>query len=387
MNYKHLVLLGAGTIGKGLLKLGKRQLTEFKTITVLDRQPLPESYLSRYRNIAFQPGDAEDLDLLGHLIKPLTKRVLVLNLCSDTDSVRIRKHLGELGTAYLDTSAGLLPDRSQEDFIRLMEYNHTAVESPYPHWICWGMNPGLVEIVARKIINRIDYGAKCHHVTVYEHDDLNVSTRSGRLGVGWSPYELIEELMLTPSLEIRSGRAVQARKKGATPAAVRWGKEIMTSKIAAHEDIWNIGLLPEVSSARFAYALHPSLMEVFDGPVDRAYERIGVPEDDVPLKGKDRVAVQVIRENNEEECMVWETDHAQVWKEYGVNGVQFQVCKSIQVALDLLQHTSLGLLEGTYCASTLPLTQREFTFIEQSFDTNSVRWQPYNHVDLKILDV
>jgi hypothetical protein len=387
MNYKHLVLLGAGTIGKGLLKLGKRQLSEFETITVLDRLPLPESHLTNCGDINFQPGDAEDLELLSYIIKPLSKRVLVLNLCSETDSVRIRKHLGKLGTAYLDTSAGLLPDRSQENFIGLMKYSHTAVDSPCPHWICWGMNPGLVEIVARRIIKRFDDGAKGHHVTVYEHDDLNVSTRSGRLGVGWSPYELIEELMLTPSLEIKNGRAVQAGMKGAAPAAVRWGKEIMASRIAAHEDIWNIGLLPQVSSARFAYALHPSIMEVLDGPVDKAYERIGVPEDDVPLKGRDRVAIQVIRDNDEEECLLWETDHAWVWKEYGVNGVQFQVCKSIQVAFDLLQHTSLGLLEGTYCASTLPLTQREFTFIEQSFAANNVRWQPYKHVDLEIMEV
>ena len=122
-------------------------------------------------------------------------------------------------------------------------------------------------------------------------------------------------------------------------------------------------------------------------PVDRAYERLGVPEDDVPLRGKDRVAVQLISDNNERQCLVWETDHAQVWSQYGVNAVQFQVCRGIQVALDLFQRTSLGLLKGTYCPSTLPLTQREFDFIERSFAISDIEWLSCTSPDLRILDV
>lgn len=387
MNYKNLIILGAGTIGKGLLRIGKRQLTTFDTITIIDVNRLDGNYLDYYRNINFQTGDAEDLDLLTFLVKPLSGRVLVVNLCSGVDSVRIRKHLGKLGTAYLDTSAGLLPDRTQDTFIDLMKYTHTRVDSPCPQWICWGMNPGLVEIVARKMLMDSHERDGNFHVTIYEHDNLNVVTKSGKLGVGWSPSDLIGEFMLTPTFEVRDDRPVQDDIKCAKPATVRWGGDTVASRIVAHEDIWNLGLIPQVSSARFAYALHPSIMEVLSSPVDRAYERLGVPEDDVPLRGKDRVAVQLISDNNERQCLVWETDHAQVWSQYGVNAVQFQVCRGIQVALDLFQRTSLGLLKGTYCPSTLPLTQREFDFIERSFAISDIEWLSCTSPDLRILDV
>jgi len=387
MNYSNLIILGAGTIGRGLLKIGERQLSTFDTITIVDVNHLDKGYLDSYRNIKFQMGNAEDLDLLTSLVKPLSGRVLVVNLCSGVDSVRIRRHLGKLGTAYLDTSAGLLPDRTQETFIDLMKYTHTHVESPCPHWICWGMNPGLVEIVARKMLMDSQVKDSNFHVTIYEHDNLNVVTKSGKLGVGWSPSDLIGEFMLTPTFEVRDDRPVQDKIKCAKPATIRWGGDTVPSRIVAHEDIWNLGLIPQVSSARFAYALHPSIMEVLSNPVDRAYERLGVPEDDVPLRGRDRVAVQLISDNNERQCLVWETDHARVWGQHGVNAVQFQVCRGIQVALDLFQRTSLGLLEGTYCPSTLPLTKREFDFIERSFAISDIEWFRCDSPDLQILDV
>jgi len=386
MNYQHLILLGAGTIGKGMLKVGKRQLDTFKTVTILDMLPLPKDYLSFYQNIDFKIGDAENLELLTSLMQSLSGRILVLNLCSEVDAVRMRKHIGKLGAAYLDTSAGVLPDRIQENFIDLMRYTHTHVDSPYPHWICWGMNPGLVEIVTRKMLMDMNDTNGNVHVKICEHDDLNVLTKDGKLGVGWSPSELITELMLTPTFEVKDGKAFQENTEGSKPVVTRWGNATVASRIVAHEDIWNLGLIPQVRSAKFSYALHPSVMDVLNGSVNSALELIGVPEDDVPLKGKDRIAVQVTSESNYDRCLVWETNHAHVWNEYGVNGVQFQVCKSIQVALDLLQHSGLGLLKGTYCASTLPLTKREFAFIKQSFVVNDVHWQPCDSLDLRIID-
>ena len=62
MNYTNLIILGAGTMGKGLLKIGKRQLSTFDTITIIDVNHLDGVYLDYYPNTKFQTGDAEDLD-------------------------------------------------------------------------------------------------------------------------------------------------------------------------------------------------------------------------------------------------------------------------------------------------------------------------------------
>jgi hypothetical protein len=90
---------------------------------------------------------AEDLDLLTHLVKCHAGQTLVTNLCSGIDAVRVRRHLAKLKAAYRDSSASLSPERSNDKFSEVMSYTHTQVDSMYPQWICWGINPGLVEIV------------------------------------------------------------------------------------------------------------------------------------------------------------------------------------------------------------------------------------------------
>ena len=373
-------------MGRSLLKIGQRQLLTFETITTLDTVPLSGDFGQRYRSFASCVGDAEDLELLSRLIKRRAGPTVVVNLCSGVDSVRIRKHLGRLQAAYLDTSASLLPDRTNGSFAEIMSYAHTSVDSMFPQWICWGMNPGLVEIVARRLMMNEEDSAAGYHVTVYEYDQLDARTQAGRLGVGWSPAELVEEVMLTPTLEIREGKVLLAGEPGAKTKLVRWGEEEVPSRMVAHEDIWNLGRLPQVSSAKFLYAFHESIMEVLAGPVAPAYERLGVPEDEVSLKGTERVALQVATDGKVGKCLVWETDHREAWKRYRMNAVQFQVSRSIQVALELLQHTHLGLMRGTHCASTLPLTLQDWHFIDRVFAANDILWRPCEALGLCVMD-
>jgi hypothetical protein len=376
VNYRHLLLLGTGSMGRSLLKIGHRQLSTFEAITTLDTTPLCRDIGLRGRSFASFTGDAEDLELLTWLIKRHPGPAVVVNLCSGVDSVRIRKHLCGLQAAYLDTSASLLPGRRDGSFAEIMSYTHTPADCIFPQLICWGMNPGLVEIIARRLMTDGEDGATGYEVTIYEYDLLDARTKAGRLGVGWSPVELIEEVMLTPTFEIRDGKAALEEEIGAKTRLVRWGGEEAPSRVVAHEDIWNLGMLPQVSSAKFFYALRESIMDVLSGAVAAAYELIGVPEDEVSLKGTDRIAVQVAGGGKTGNCLMWETDHGDVWKRFRVNAVQFQVCRSIQVALELLQHTHLGLMRGTYCASNLPLTPEDRHFMDHILAANDILWQP-----------
>ena len=385
MNYKNLILLGAGTIGRGLLKIGQRQLSTFESVTVIDKRPLPRSCKSHFPSFTFWLGDAEDLDLLTYHVTRVPGKTLVIQLCSEIDSVRVRSHLGMLGAAYLDTSASCLPGKKQGTYDEVMSYTHTWIEGMCPHWICWGINPGLVEILVRRMTQNGGNHERAFDVSVYEHDQLNATTQSGRLGVAWSPEELIEEVMLTPTLEVMKGRIVQDDSEGAKPAKFRWGKEIIPCRVVAHEDIWNMGLLPQVSSARFLYAFHPRVMEILASSVADAYESLGVPEDHMPLRGAERVAVQITADRVEK-CFTWKTDHAYVWERYAVNAVQYQVCRAIEVAIELLQRTHLGLMRGTYCASTLPLDQMDWELIDKAFISNSIDWRPARDFELRVVE-
>jgi hypothetical protein len=383
MNYRSLILLGAGTIGRGLLKIGQRQLSTFELVTVIDRKPLPKSYTSP--SFTFCLGDAEDLDLLTYHVMRVPGRTLVIQLCSEIDSVRVRRHMGRLGAAYLDTSASHLPGKMHGTYDEIMSYTHTWIEGMCPHWICWGINPGLVEILARRMMQNSKLHECAFDVSVYEHDQLDATTQSGSLAVGWSPEELIEEVMLTPTLEIVKGRIVQDHSTGAKAAKFCWGKEIIPCRVVAHEDIWNMGLLPQISSARFLYAFHPRVMKVLAGSVAEAYESLGVPEDRIPLSGAERLAVQITADGVER-CFTWETDHAQVWERYAVNAVQYQVCRAIEAGIELLQRTHLGLMRGTYCASTLPLDQMDWELIDEAFASNSIDWRLSRDSRLRVVE-
>lgn len=370
LNFRDLLILGAGSIGKSLLKIGQKQLDTFERITVLtpfrvefDNQPRAQLVV----------GSAEDPGMLRNLLERRQDRSLVVNLASRVDSVRIRNAVGTMNAAYIDTSASMLPGSVKAGYDEVMTYTHSPSRSPYPQWIGWGANPGLVEIIARKLMSGHEDGV--FDISIYEDDQMEARTDSGKLGVGWSPEDLIEEVMLTPSLEIREGKRIQDGAAGARESTMYWGGRRIPCRVVAHEDIWNLGLLPTVRSAKFLYALHPAVMEVLSGPVDLAYQRLEVPSDNVPLKGLDRIAVQVAN-SHAETSLKWETDHAEMRERHGVNAVQFQVCRSLQVAIQLLQETDFGLKAGTYCASTLPLDGKSWELIDSALAENEIFLAP-----------
>jgi hypothetical protein len=381
MNYRHCILLGIGAIGSALLKLGQAQLSTFETVTAVDVKEPRLNLHGPYGTFDFIQGDARDLDLLTRLIQGRSGASLIVNMCSGIDYVRIRNHIARFDAAYLDLSASSLNGAGTYDDI--MRYTHTRAESARPQWICWGMNPGLVELVARRLMNeRPETGTK--HVIIYEHDSLHAITETGRIGVGWSPVDLIEEVMVTPTVEIREGVVCQHDTEGALHERVQWGDEIVPSRIVAHEDIWNLHLLPRLATARFFYAFHPSVMSVLEGNREEAYGRIDVPEETVSLTGADRVAVQVLDEDGAGQTLLWETDHAKTWANYRLNAVQYQVCKGVQVALDLLQHTHFGTLTGTYCASNLPISEKDWELIERSFVSNDIEWRSAENLGIGV---
>jgi len=376
MNYNHLVVLGCGSIGGALLKVGREDLSDFKRVTVIDKE---KRVLPGFGNLEFVAGDLDRPETLKTVLNRIPKSVsLVVNLTEGLDNIAIRRLVSEYRAAYLDSGAGIIGAFPKESRLsRLMPYNHTLVRSNYPQWTCWGINPGLVELEARRMLGEFDNPEDCYAIRVFEHDQLSGQTRSGRTAVGWSPNGLVNEISQTPTFEIVDGRTVEHQQNKAKNVRVAWVGQTIAGKKVAHEEVWNFGLFLKAWSAFFVYALSPEVMEIVNKPAREAISNLGVPADGDPITGKEQIVVQVRNLNREnEKCLVWEEEHGETGRRYGVNAVQLQTCRGIQLAIRLLQHTRLGRLTGNFCASSLPLKKPDWKEIDKITRQLNINWRP-----------
>jgi len=373
MNYRTLVIAGYGTIGTSIVRLGKKELGGFESVFIVDLD-FTDKPTDVDWPVTFLNGDIEDPKFITRLCRTIEKPALLLNVATGTDNVNIRKIISGYDIAYLDSCASSLPDKTECRFSKYMPYTYTPISSRHPHWLCWGINPGLVEIIARKMIR--DMGREgAFDVSIYENDQLFARWDKDAIAVGWSPKMLVEEVMLSPALTIQGGVAVEREHPGSSKITAFWNDRPVPSRIVGHEDIWNIGQLGDVVTARFIYGLHPSVMRVLEGDPGHALEAFRVPDESVPITGKERVAVQVKKIGTEQvRTGVWETDHAAAWKAYGINAVQYQTGKSLLLAIMLMQQTEYGRQPISACASALPIGSRQWGLIETFMDELGIRW-------------
>jgi hypothetical protein len=384
-NFQTLVIAGLGSIGGSMFAVGKEHLRSFPRLVAVDREarrPLHDGDPP----VEVLVGDVTDASFLRGLLKDVPGPVLFLNLCAGIDHLRVRETLARLPAAYLD-SACCTPEGSHEyRYSRMMPYSLTPVESPYPHWLCWGINPGVVELVTRMLLRRMDIPEAEAEVTIFEHDGLEAAAPDRRAAVGWCPTFLVEEMLVSPSLVVERGMLREGAAPGGLPVITSWGDKTVACRMVGHEDIWNLGWLLGVGGARFVYGLSPRVMNILSSREAReAKEELQVPSPAAAIRGVDRIAVQVRSSSSgASRTLLWETDHEQVWKRLGVNGVQFQTCASLWLAIRMLQQTRFGRLPGTWCASNLPLTPAEWTEVEAAMRSLSIAWEEADHVSIRL---
>jgi hypothetical protein len=381
-NYRTLIIAGCGTIGKSVLRLGQAEIAGFDSAIVIDKYfaGLP----AMPGKIDFRLGDIENPGFLKNLCETVRMPCLLLNVAAGTDNIAIRKIISAYDMAYLDSCASSLPGKKEYRFSRYMPYTFTPIVSRFPHWLCWGINPGLVEIIARKLIREIGCEKETtFDVSIYESDQLHADWKGGAVAVGWSPEMLIEEVMVSPTLQVRGGRSVEREAPGTDKIVAFWGGSPVPSRIVGHEDIWNIGLLKSVEQARFIYGLHPKVMDVLDGKPDDACRVLKVPDESTALFGMERIAVKVERsDNGQSRSVVWETDHEAVRKKYSLNAVQYQTGKSLLLAIRLLQNTHYGRCAISACASNLRIGEPDWKMIEEMMYDLSIDWRDGDAYDL-----
>lgn len=382
MNFRSMIIAGLGSIGSSMINLGRKVLNRFDHVVVVDRDPLCTAPFASL-GYTCKTGNIEDSVFLTKLLKRVPGPTLFVNLCSGVNNVRVRERVAEFDAAYLDSCASMTDDPDELRFSKLMPYTLTPIESRFPHWICWGINPGLVEIIARKLIRGFDDAEGCYDVTIYEYDQLYSSDRNSSTSVGWCPSALIEEVMLSPTLQIMDGNPVEEKNEGAEKTIAFWGGQPVESRVVAHEDIWNIGSIEPVQSAKFLYALHPDVMNILEGDPQEAVNSLNVPAPETPVFGRERVAVAATKMiTNETHSLVWEVDHHKTWQRFGVNAVQFQTCKSLLLAVRLLQTSHYGTLPGTFCAVSLPIEEKDWVLMDWHMEDLGIHWHNADYLGL-----
>jgi hypothetical protein len=381
-NFDTLIVAGVGAIGSSMIALGGGVLPSFKKVVLVD---LDAGRFAGFRNrgFSFLQGSVEDSQVMQKIKEMMEGKGLLVNLCADVDNVRIRRMLAPLDLAYVDSCAGAGPSPGEHLFSRIMEYALTPVASRCPQWLCWGINPGMVEIIARRIIRAGPRTSNGLNVTVFEHDQLEAPYFHNRIAVGWCPSAFIEEMMSFPTLEIRDGISREDGNRGARRAMAFWQGDAVASRIVAHEDIWNMGMIDGVTDACFVYGLHPRVMGALNRTLQEAHEVLQVPPGDVPLFGLERVAVKVSDAGaGWRKTLCWQTDHQQTWQEHGINAVQFQAAISMLLAVQLLQQTRYGMLAGNYCAADLPISAGDWQEFDRLMSDLGMAWEDGDHLDL-----
>ena len=382
-NYHGLIIAGLGAVGRAVFTLGAEVLREFEEVVLIDKEPRARNSPAG-NHPRFRQGDITDSSFLAGELCRIRKPALLVNLCAGIDNVRVRRVVAGYDVAYID-SCCCAPDGSREvRFSRMMSYTLAAFASRRPQWLCWGINPGLVELVARGLMASFSDTPEGFDVTVYEHDQL-VNGDTSRVAVGWCPDALIEEVMQSPPLRFVEGRPEEPSEYGSRRVIACWDGEPVHSRLVGHEDIWNIGMLPQVKNASFVYGLHPKVMEVFDQGIDAARQRLYVPASQIEVFGLERVAVAVrSRVSGEEKVLVWEEDHHRIWQQYHLNAVQYQTGKAILLAITLLQHSRYGSLNGTYCAADLPVHFADRHCIEDFMRQLAINFIPADNLDVHL---
>lgn len=379
--YTSLIIAGFGSIGSSLSALPHSTLSSFDHVLAVDRD---ESAVQRARAHAFTAirGDITDRDFLTKVLDSVPAPAIFLNLCVNTDNIELRTVIAERDTAYVDTSSGFVNGVPEPRMQRAMPYSYREIKSRRPHLLHFGLNPGVVELVARALMSRIPDTR--WDVFIYEHDSLQ-SEASGRPAVGWSPQGLVEEILLCPSFEIIEGKKSEAPSGPTRKTTAVWEGENIPSRIVGHEEIWNLGMLGTVRNARFVYGLHPAAMRCLDAGPKHSLTMLTVPDAAAGISGTDRIAVQVTGCScGVSKTLFWSTDHRKTKESLGINAVQFQTGTSVMLALELLQHTACGLQQGSFTASTLPLDRKLQSEIKGVMESHSMLWMDGNRLGLHI---
>jgi len=341
LKYKKLILAGYGAMGQAFCILGADFISKFEYFVIIDKHKpniLPENCDH------FIAQDIHNTNFLFNNLKAYHNQFLFVNLTSNIDTFRIRQ-----------------------------------VKNKYPHFVCCGVNPGMVEIIAMKIIDENFLNAKDVDIFFFEYDQFTTQRKKQEdIPVSWSPNTLIDEVMLTPSLELRNGLAVEGESAPTYQVKMNWFGDKIQARLVGHEEIWNLQFLPHINvrNSYYAYALHSNIMTTLNGKPEFAKEKFYIPNKNTPVHGSDTLVVKVVNTSTgTSKSMFWSTDHFWTFSHYSINAVQYQVCSSLLFFCELLIRIDSRARDNTYCGTTLAIDYYGWDEVNNLFKKYKIEWE------------
>ncbi len=384
-SFSSIIVAGCGSVGRAFLLLATDYLRSFPSVFLVDLEGGSMKGRGASKEYRVLAGDIEDGGFLGRLLDGAPPPVLFVNLCSGVDTVRLRQRLSGHCAAYVDVGASALPPGAPSSFGDIMAYTNTVVAGPYPHLLCQGLNPGMVELVARRLMRDFFDGSHPMEVVVFERDTLSADLPGDAVPVGWSPADFLEEMILLPAFEIRHGLPLESTRNGSLHLAGTWNGQEIQARVVAHEDIWHLGLLERVRNARFIYSFSDTVMDLINLRPEEAGQRLMIPSEETPVRGLDTIIVTV-RDmvSGRSQSRAWSVDHFDIWRRHGLNGVQYQTATSLLLSLLLLQRGGLPEGAGTYSSATVPLDPAAWALFDSLLGELRIEWLPVQEADLPV---
>jgi hypothetical protein len=376
LKYKTLILAGYGAMGRAFCVIGADFISRFESFVIIDKHRTNILPGNCNRFIA---QDIHNIHFLYNTLKAYHDQFIFINLTSNTDTLKTRQVIAELNGAYIDTACSIQYGIEEYRLSKLMPYTLTRVKNKYPHFVCCGVNPGMVEIIARKIITENFFNVKDVDVFFFEYDQFTAKRKKQEdIPVSWSPNTLIDEVMLTPSLELKNGLAVEAESAPTYKVKMSWLENEIQARLVGHEEIWNLQFLTHtnVKNSYYAYALHPDIMSALNGKPECAKKKFYIPNRSTPVYGSDTLIVKVVNASTgTSKSMFWSTDHFWTFSCYSINAVQYQVCSSLLFFCELLIRSDSRAKGNTYCGTTLAMDSYGWDVVDDLFKKYKIEWE------------
>jgi hypothetical protein len=376
LKYKTLILAGYGVMGRAFCVLGSDFISRFEYFVIIDKH---KSNILPEKCDCFIVQNINNTELLYNNLKKYCNQFIFVNLTSNTDTFKVRQVIARLDGAYIDTSCSVKYGIEEYEYSKLMPYTLKRVKNKYPHFVCCGVNPGMVEIIAKKIIAENFLNTKDVDVYFFEYDQFTTKREKQEdIPVSWSPDTLIDEVMLTPSLELRNGLAVEGESAPTYQVRMNWFGDKIQARLVGHEEVWNLQFLPEITvrNSYYIYALHPDIMDAFNNKVEYAKERFYIPDRSTPVYGSDTLVVEVVDcSSGISKSMFWSTDHFWTFSHYSINAVQYQVCSSLLFFCELLIRLDSRARGNTYCGTTLVIDCYGWDVVYDLFKKYKIEWE------------
>lgn len=272
------------------------------------------------------------------------------------------------GASYVSTSLELWPHEPPEHGVLEQARQLLPAHRPTPpagsHLVGTGMNPGIVNALARAAIDaladRVGVAAdpealELHALLVTEEDTTERSddtSDAGRFAITWRPRSCLEELHEPAAAYVRAGQPIALPHP---PTAARYrarcGDRMVEGLVVPHEELLTLGHRFASLELGFVYRLPPAARRFLAAPPPgdpmawpsaRLY-----PPHATALTGRDRVGVLLCSRRFGELWLGYDTAVEQGLY-YGTNATELQVAAGVLAGWD-----QLGWVPGVHTVEEL----------------------------------